>query len=41
METLIALRRSLDDRKHPQSRAKSRTDFIHALLNHNDLLTIR
>ena len=32
---------ALTDRKHPQAAAKARTDFVQALLNHNDFIVIR
>ncbi len=40
-ESLAKFRATLVERKHAQPDAKARTDFVQALLNHNDFIVIR
>ncbi|MBI3874809.1 MAG: DUF1553 domain-containing protein [Verrucomicrobia bacterium] len=40
-ESLAKFRAALVERKHAQPDAKARTDFVQALLNHNDFIVIR
>lgn len=41
LETLGAIRRLLAEKKHPQPEQRAREDLVHALLNHNDFVTVR
>ncbi|HEV3339256.1 MAG TPA: DUF1553 domain-containing protein, partial [Pirellulales bacterium] len=41
MESLARIRQLLLAQGHPQPDARAREDLVHALLNHNDFLTIR
>ncbi len=41
LEALDELKRLLQERKHPQAMQRAREDLVHALLNHNDFVTIR
>jgi len=41
LESLAKFRAALESRKHPQVESKARADLVHALLNHNDFITVR
>ncbi|HET6882896.1 MAG TPA: DUF1549 domain-containing protein [Pirellulales bacterium] len=41
LEVLASLKRVLASQNHPQAAIRARQDFVHALLNHNDFVTIR
>ncbi|HVX12665.1 MAG TPA: PSD1 and planctomycete cytochrome C domain-containing protein [Pirellulales bacterium] len=41
LETLAEIKRVLVAQNHPQPNQRAREDLVHALLNHNDFLTIR
>lgn len=41
LAALVALRRVLVELRHPAPDARAREDLVHALLNHNDFVTIR
>jgi mono/diheme cytochrome c family protein len=41
LDSIAKLRAALTQRKHSQPEAKARADFILALLNHNDFITVR
>jgi hypothetical protein len=41
METMASLQRVLASEANPQPAARAREDLVHALLNHNDFVTVR